>query len=214
VSADEGKTACLVSETLADFAGDIKSWINTEIVSVQGYTITNITIAHPDSKASVVLYKKGNDFQMDDIPGKKELDQTKAQAAQQALSYLNFDDIADPALTDEQTGINTAVVFTAVTTKGEIFTAKVGGATKDGANRYVRLTAAMAEQPQPVPEGTNTTATAVADERKQTEAKIIETNQKIGKWTYVIANYKAEALSPSREAMIKEKSKEEAKEKK
>lgn len=215
VSTDDGKTACLVNESLGDFNANLHSWMNDEIVSVQCFGITNITIAHQNKKQSFYIYKKGEDYQMDGLSRKQELDSTKVQNARYALSLLNFEDVANPALTDEQTGLDKPVIYTAVTDQDEIYTACVGGFLKDSRSRYMRLTAALLPaKEQADAKKTETDAAGKdiktadkdkgKDARKEKEEKIKKINERVGKWVYIISELKALGLSFTKDEMIKE----------
>jgi hypothetical protein len=191
VSSAGADTVFLVKETLEAFDGDPKSWADTQIVSVPSSDIAAIELASRGQTAK--LTKKDGAWTIDGLGAKEEFDTSKSYGVESALSSLNFNTIADPALTEEQLGMTTGAVYTVTLTSGERYTAKLGNALDAGTDRAFKISAAF------TPVGTNATENAAL-------AKKVETfNAKAGKWTYVIPSYNAENMTKSRADLVKPK---------
>jgi hypothetical protein len=126
----------------------------------------------------------------------------KASGAAGALSYLRFDDLASPAITDEQAGMKDAVVFEAAATNGEVYTATVATSTNaPGDMRYMRLKVSL---PAAADDASNTNAVGA---RKEQEKKVADLNARFAGWTYMISQYKADSMTVKRDAIVKKKAK-------
>ena len=191
VSAAGSDSVYLVKETLDAFDGDPKSWTETQIASVPSADLTDIELS--SGGQTVKMQKKDGAWTIDGLGPKEEFDTSKSYSVEGALNYLNFNAVADPALTEEQLGMATGSVFKATLKSGEIYTAKVGAAAPGGTDRYFKISAAF------TPAGTN------AAENAAIEKKVKAFNDKAGKWTYAIPSYNAENLSKRRADLVKAK---------
>lgn len=191
VAAGGGDTVALVKETLDAFDGDPKSWTETQICSVPAADITDITLT--GSGQTVKLSKKDGAWTLAGLGEKEEFDTSKSYALESALSYLNFNTVADPALTDEKLGMTTGSVYHVSLKTGESYTARIGSPIDAGTDRTFKISASFS------PVGTNATENAEL-------AKKVETfNGKAGKWTYVIPAYNAENMIKRRADLVKAK---------
>ena len=191
VSAAGSDSVYLVKEPLEAFDGDPKSWTETQIASVPSADITAIELA--SGGQTVKMQKKDGAWALEGLGAKEELDTSKSYSVEGALNYLNFNTVADPALTEEQLGLSTGSVYTATLKSGEVYTAKVGAAAPGGSDRYLKLSASF------TPTGTNATENAAL------EKKVKDFNAKVGKWAYAIPTYNAENLSKRRADLVKAK---------
>ena len=191
VAADGSDTVVLVKDSLDAFDGDVKSWTDTQIASVPSADVTAAEMTR-DGK-TVKLVKKDGTWTLDGFGAKEELDTSKTYSVESALSYLNFNAVVDPALTDEQLGLTTGAVFTVALKNGERYTAKIGGVAEGGTDRYIRLNAAF------TPVGTNET------ENAELTKKVDAFNAKSGKWAYAISSYNAENMTKGRADFVKPK---------
>jgi hypothetical protein len=191
VSAAGADTVFLVKETLESFDGDPKSWTDTQIASIPSTDLTLIELTQKGKSAK--LSKKDGAWTIDGLSAKEELDTSKTYGVESALNYLNFNAIADPALTEQQLGMANGAVFAVALKNGEHYTAKIGATVTNSTDRYFKISASF------TPAGTNATENA-------TLAKKIETfNAKSGKWTYIIPSYSAENMTKSHSDLVKAK---------
>ena len=136
----EGESV-LVSDALDAYDGDAKQWCNTRIASI------------PSSDVTAVSYKRGNElveltkgtnstWVLKGLTDKEELDTSKTYSLDSSLSYLDFNSVADPKLTEAELGFSTGAVYT-VTYKDGSNTVKrvatVGNTVKGGSDRYFKM---------------------------------------------------------------------------
>ena len=131
----------LVKDTLDAFDGDVKQWCNARIASIPSSDVKAVRFAH--GAESVELTKGTNStWVLKGLTAKEELDTSKTYSLDSALSYLDFNTVADPKLTEAELGFKTGYVYT-VTYKDGSNTVKrvatVGNKVKDGSDRYFKL---------------------------------------------------------------------------
>lgn len=126
----------LVMDTLDAFDGDVKSWCSTRIASVQAGDVTGVTFVHGDDKTEFLKGTNGV-WTLTGIAETNEIDTAKTHSLESVLSYVDFADVIDPALTPEELGFTTGYVCTVTTKDGKTYDAKVGN--KVGDKRYFKL---------------------------------------------------------------------------
>jgi hypothetical protein len=216
VSTDGGKNVYLVKESLEEISADGKSWLDSEIMNIPGADISGITVALTNGESLKLSRPKGGGgLVVDGLKDNEETDGSKLYGVEGALSYLRFDDVADSSLSAAQLGMDKPAIFTAVTTNGEIYTVKIGGTAPNGDSRYMTIGATAVETNEAVvtsQSDTNKNEKAVeqaavdkAAHRKEIEKKVTALQEKVGKWTYVVASHKANAMLSTRGALVKKK---------
>ena len=131
----------LVKDSLDAFDGDAKNWCNTRIASIPSSDVKAVSFRQ--GKELVELEKGTNStWVLKGLGPKEELDTSKTYSLDSALSYLDFNTVADPKLTEAELGFATGAVY-AVTVKDGSNTVKrvatVGNKVKDGSDRYFKL---------------------------------------------------------------------------
>ncbi len=190
----EGRNAVyLVDDTLTSLDGDVTDWVDMQIPSPSGSTIQAIEISN--AGADLALVKTNGAWTVTDLGADEEMDSGKLYSLDSALSYLRFNGIAAPALTDDALGFATGTVYRAVYADGITYTAHVGAPTTNSQDRAFRIAASFA------PTGTNAAENAVA------ETKVAEFNGKAGKWTYLVAPSTAQKFTLARTDLVKPKTK-------
>jgi hypothetical protein len=220
VSVDNGERVYLVAQTLSMFGDDPKDWLDTEIVNVEADKIKEVTVAVP-GEDTMVFKKDGSDMVLDGLADDEEMDSSKQYNIKSALGYLKFKDIADPSLSDAETGMTNATLYKALAENGALYTAMIGGAA-DGEDRYFRMAVALTDLPEEEgkeeakedepAEGEETDAADAAakkEKRAELEKEIADLSAKLSKWTYVIASYETDSMILKRDEMVKKKEKEE-----
>jgi hypothetical protein len=198
----------LVGEGFHDLPGKPQDWLDSSLLNVPAADILNIAITSAD-KQSVTLNKpaQGGTFLVQELSPEEELDTSKINTVAGILNYLTFDDVADPDLTDKDTGLDKATVYVARTSKGQVYTLRMGKSPEGNENRYVRLQASY--EPPPEKE-TSDEDKAENDETAQEEQKELtaatrDLNEKIGKWTYLVRPYGLDSVSADSKDYIKKK---------
>ena len=200
VSAGDTGKAWLVTETLGSFSKDPSNWADTQIISVSSSDVNGIALMK-DGKACI-LSKKDGSWSLAGLEENEEFDTSSSYSLESALSSLSFNNLADPALSEEQLGIATGAVYKVTLKSGESYTASLGDSVADGSDRYMKIRASF------TPQGTNETVNA------EIRTKVEAFNAKTSGWTYVIPSYKADSMTKTRSDLvkIKEQKEEEAKE--
>ncbi|MCX7591427.1 MAG: DUF4340 domain-containing protein [Kiritimatiellae bacterium] len=229
VSADQGKTVYVVSDVLDDLSPRIGSWLDTELLNVASADIKEITLTSTNGHVvKLARMKEGGSLEVTDLAEDEETDSSKLYSVQSALSYLRFDDVADPSLTDEQLGMGKPAFYEAVTKDGERYRVTVGGKPEGKDERYIRIAVTLdpaPEQPAKSEEKKEETASQGEEKkkedegkekekqeaRKKLEEKVASLNKKVGKWTYTVSAYKAESFTRGRSDLVKKKEKKEEK---
>ena len=123
------------------FDGDAKKWCETRIASIPSSDVTAVSFRQGNE---LVELEKGTNstWILKGLGPKEELDTSKTYSLDSALSYLDFNSVADPKLTDAELGFSTGAVYT-VTVKDGSNTVKrvatVGNKVKGGSDRYFKL---------------------------------------------------------------------------
>ena len=136
----EGESV-LVSDALDAFEGNAREWCNTRIASIPSADVTAVSYKHGNE---LVELTKGTNstWVLKGLTAKEELDTSKTYSLDSALSYLDFNSVADPKLTEAELGFATGFVYT-VTYKDGSNTVKrvatVGNTVKGGSDRYFKM---------------------------------------------------------------------------
>ena len=136
----DGETV-LVKDTLDAFDGEVRSWCNTRIASIPSTDVQAVSFKHG---AEVVELTKGTNsvWTLKGLTDKEELDTSKTYSLDSALSYLDFNAVADPKLTEAELGFATGYVYMVSVKDGSntvTRVATVGNKVKDGTDRYFKL---------------------------------------------------------------------------
>ena len=184
-----GDGVVLVKDALDAFDGDPKKWCESRICSVSSSDVKDVSYTK-DGK-TVKLSRKDSTWTLEGLGEKDELDTSKTYSLDSALSYLDFNGVADPKKPEAEFGFATGSVYTVSLKNGQSYTANVGGTL--GSDRYFKVAAAFS------PVGTNATENAAL------EKAVKDFNAKTGKWTYLISSYSADSMSKSRDDLVKAK---------
>ena len=184
-----GDGVVLVKDALDAFDGDPKKWCETRICSVPSADVKEVSCTKEGS--TVKLTRKDSTWSLEGLGEKEELDSSKTYSLDSALSYLDFNNVADPKKPEADFGFTTGSVYKVTLKNGQSYTAKIGAAS--GADRYFKVSAAF------TPVGTNATENATL------EKAVKDFNAKAGKWTYLISSYSADSMSKTRKDLVKAK---------
>lgn len=208
ISVDGGETALITAQITTSLEGTYPpNWMDTEIVSVDASSITNIRISVAGEKPLELHNDAAGNLTMDDLSRKETLDESKARSVRYVLSYLRFDEVADPSLSDAALGFDKPSVFEAATGKGEIYKLVIGSKVAGSENRYARLSAEFTGTIPPEPEKPEADGKTAAARKELQDAK--ERVDKVNghsRWTYILAPSKTgSALSTRKDLVTKKK---------
>jgi hypothetical protein len=198
----------LVDYDFRPFSEKPKDWIETQVVNVPSADIVSV------KTGDVELKVDGADWKLADLDAEKEeFQSSEANKLRMALQYLNCETIADTSKTDEELGFTNAVVYTAQTKDGFIYTATLGGATEG--ERNARFAVNYTRPAAPAAPGADADQDKKDAYQKQLDAfnKTCEANEKtiadlnktLSGWTYVISSTEAADFLIGRDALVKEK---------
>jgi len=209
VSREGDAKVYLVGDALTEFDADPKSWVDKQLLSVAATDVETVRIEHADGE-TVELAKNGGDLTLLGLADSEEFDASKRYGVGGALSYLRFSDVADPALADDVTGLATATVYRATTSRGQSFEARIGASPDGSTERYARFAVTLAPAvPEEVAEEEDEAAKAArearASERAALEQSTAELNAKLSGWTFLVGSYNADNMTLRRAALVKEK---------
>ena len=198
--ATESDTVYLVSETLDAFDGDPRRWVDTQLASIQGAQI--VTAEFTAGGETLKLEKKDGAWTLEGLGEQEELDTTKLFSVDSALGYLQFSNVADPALTDEQLGMTSGTVYKVTLQNGESYTATIGN--EAGTDRYFRISASFTP-PEPDTEALSHVQQAQSLQNKIHTAAAEAFNAKTANWVYLIPAQNAANMSKRRADVVKAK---------
>jgi len=134
----DGSNVILIDDSLTTWVGDDDGWVQKQLLSVNGTDITTVTVSSNDT--SYTLNFEGSETTLADLAEDEKLDTGDAGRVQRALSYLSFESIADPALSDEDAGMGNPVTYRATGKDGIVHDLRIGGSPADGGDtRYARI---------------------------------------------------------------------------
>ncbi|NQU41579.1 MAG: DUF4340 domain-containing protein [Lentisphaerae bacterium] len=215
VSTDKGATVYLIKDNLYEFdrAGE---WLDKQLVSVTANDVTTAMLAGPDRDAVTLRLAEGTtDLVIAPLGEKEEMDTERVNTVKSALSYLRFESVADPTMTDSELGMETPATFTITTKKSEIYTVQIGTKAADSENRYARIHVALTPAPEVTDEGApdqtdeekeaaSAERVRLAAERAAQEQTVAELNARLAPWTYVIASHKSDTMLSTRDQLVKD----------
>lgn len=222
--AADGK-AFLVGDPLSSLPADDKAWLDDELLNLRAGDVMSVSLTDRDGESLTLRRPDENGaLEVPDLTEDEEMERSKANNLANLFSYLNFTDVADPSLSDEEVGMDKPMVAGCETKKGKAYTLTIGGSPEDSKNRYVRLSASYDPPPVPeeAPEGDDAENEDEAEkdadeeakkaaERQAKQAKLAQEvkdfNERVGPWTYLVRSYKFEDLSVDRDDYVKEKEK-------
>jgi hypothetical protein len=193
VSTGDKDEVWLVKETLSSFTPKPSNWADTQIISISSSDVNGIALMKQGE--SCILSKKDGEWSVAGLKDDEEFDTSASHSLESALSSLSFNNLADPALSDDDLGISTGAVFKVTIKSGESYTASLGSVVPDGTDRYMKIRANF------TPQGTNETVNA------EIRTKVENFNEKSSRWSYIIPSYKADSMMKSRADIVKKKEK-------
>lgn len=150
------------------------------------------------------------------IPENAELKQHVLSGTLRALAYARFDDVADPALSPEETGMDNPTVFHAVNDDNVECTVRIG--KKQGGAYYVQATVAVRPEEPPADERDDEDSEAEQEDGGLTVEEIkdkAETlNERLDGWTFLVPEQTVNKLLRERNEFLKVTEKEEEKDQK
>lgn len=147
----DGSNVILIDDALSTWVGSDDGWVKKQLLSVTGTDITTVTVSSNDTAYS--LNFESGEAKLGDLAEDEKLDTGDAGRVRGALNYLSFDSIADPALSDEDTGMGNPITYRAKEKSGIVYELKIGGTPADSDDkRYARVVVSSGALPPPTQE--------------------------------------------------------------
>lgn len=217
----------VVGRTLDNMIEPAKSWLADDFINVAAADIEEIKVTGPGRAPVKVLRDKvSKTLSLAGLkPEEGTADSAKLSQLAGALSYLSFDDVADPALKPAETGLDQPVVFTARANGGRVYTLRIGKpVSSNSTDRYVAARVEYVAPPEPEKKAESDTAAtnapavlpepAAEDGQKdkadpKEEARGLDA--KISPWIYILRSYRMDNMLLERDKLITPPPKPEAK---
>lgn len=190
--------AFLIADTLDDITAVPKDWVNTEdFLNIDPSTVVSVAVDGTTNGAVRLEKAADGELTMKDIPAGRELDSAKASRLKDALRFLRFDDVVDPALPPAETGLDKPVTYKALTKNGERIEVALGKTEAGGSRRFAKFSVSFdpAAAPKPEPASTNAPAASAEETARKTADAVKALQERIGPWIYLLDTYAAESLS-------------------
>lgn len=196
-------SAFLVTDTLDAFSANPRDWLDDTFLSIQPTDITRISVAVPGGEQYTLQRDAGgNDLALDKLAEGETTDNMRSSQITSSLGFLRFDDVADPALTPQVTGLDKPRLIKAEARDGGRYEIKLGALIPDKAQYYASLSAAYSAPPEPATTNAAEIAAAKETSRKRGQ-EIAVLNERLGRWTYLFSSNTVDSLIPARATLVK-----------
>ncbi len=208
----------VVGRTLDNMIEPAKSWLADEFINVNASDLDEVEITGPD-RAPIKVRRDpvSKTLSLAGLQSEEgTADSGKLSQLAGALGYLSFDDVADPALTPAETGLDKPVVFTARANDGRVYTLHIGKpVSSNSTDRYVAARVEYVAPPEPEKKTESDTAAtnapaglpepAAEDGRKdkadpKEEARVLA--EKLSPWIYILRSYRLDNMLLERDKLI------------
>lgn len=212
VKTQDGRV-CLVDKTLEHmFRDSPKGWASDDFINVAATGVVEITVSGKGRDPLRLSRAKPEDaFALEGLKDDEELDKSKADRMAGALGYFGFEDIADPSLGDEATGMDAPVEFKARLQDGRVYEVLIGAqVSTNSQDRYARIRVGWEKPVEPAKEEKEgDKASGDQPEAKPAESEpdkdkkpaaadpadlARSANEKFKAWTYVMRSYRLEPM--------------------
>jgi len=154
----------LVDTSLGSLPLKPKDWVDSVLLRVSSFDVARIQVTPAEGQAYALMKGSSDSYAMTGLKDDEEVKSTEADKLARALSYLSFVDLADPAKTDEDLGLDRADVFTMATKNHLVYTVRLGAeAEGDVAGRYAGLSVEYHKPAPPTPPPAQPEEPAAAD---------------------------------------------------
>ncbi len=197
----------LVSKTFSSVQTDPKSWLNKDFFKIADMK-TGKLLKNGKVVWEVARKKKTDDMKLLGLKKGEQQDDSKVRSISTAFTWASFDDVADPALTPEKTGLDHPTVFVATDFDGFQYTVKIGKKTKDD-KYYLSVDVAYKGPRKRTPaKGEKPKDAKKKDEefKKKLEKnlkKAQDLHDRLKSWVYIVSKYTVEDVLKSRKDLLK-----------
>ncbi len=197
----------LVRESLGELVARPSSWVDSRLLSVPAMDVHSVRIEHPDGEV-IELAKADGELTLRDLAEGETFNTSKRHGVGNALSFLRFEEIADPTLDPSVTGLDEPVRYQVTTIFGQVYEVLVGAAPEGRTQRYARVQVTLPPvDPEVVPEDESDAQAADRQrresDREELERKTVEENERLAPWIFLLPSHSADNMTQRRSALIK-----------
>ena len=211
----ETKKVVLVSETFSAIKPQAQDWLDKEF-----FKIGDIKTASLQEDGNEVWRvsrdTKAGEMTLAGLAEGEEQDDSKVRSIKNAFSWASFQDVADPALAAEESGMDKPKVFSAEDFDGFSYTVTIG--KKDASGKYYLSAQVSFDGPKErtpaedeKPEDKEKNDAEFKKTLEENEKKAQEYKERLAGWVYLVSSSTVDSVLKERKDLIKEKKKEEAK---
>lgn len=197
----------LVGDTLDEFASSVQPWLDMEFATLNDVLAIEVKPATQPGFAIERTTPEAEFTFKGATPAGKVVEPSKLSQTGTALSYIRFEDVADPKLSPAVTGLDKPDTFRARSRNGEVVMLRVGRSPVGETTRYATVSVAFEPPVTPAASGTNQAAVAKAqaDQNTQVAATAKALNEKLSPWIYLISKETADSLCPQEKDLFTDK---------
>jgi len=204
------KQVVLVSKTFsAAIDTNPKNWLDKEFFKISDMKTARLM---QDGKVLWELKreKKSDDMKLVGLKPGEEQNDSKVRSISTAFSWASFDDVADPSLPPDKTGMDHPKVFVATDFDGFQYTLKIGKKTEDD-KYYMAVDVAYVGPRKRTPDKDEKPEDAKKKDeefKKKLDEKLKkaeEQHERFKNWVYIVSKYTVEDVLKERSDLIKKK---------
>lgn len=204
----DGKEAYLVTETFSPFTPLVRNWLEEKFVEIKPDDLHRIHIASAGATPiTLVKADEKSEWSLEGLATNETLNTDRINQFTGVLGYLIYSDVADPALTPQQTGMDKPAVIELAARDGHRYTLRLGKTIPDLHARYLHVSVAFELPPAPPPETPVAGATNRIEKTKDLDmvrqaeaAKAL--NSRFSSWVFMVNEANADALIATRQDFI------------
>jgi hypothetical protein len=144
----DGGPALLIASSLGDFSSSGGDWIEKKILDVPADRVVRVQAAVSNGAYRIEM-GAGDVFTVAGLATNEQVDASAARRLRGALSYLNLETVADPALDDAATGLDAPQRLAFEASDGFSYAVRIGGTETNGGGRYARFAVSYQRPPEP-----------------------------------------------------------------
>jgi hypothetical protein len=202
----------LVNKDFRSISPVAKDWLDKEFVKI-GDLKSGALVRDGQEVWRVERVQKDDTLKLAGLKEGEEADADKLQTLGGAFGYASFQDVADPKIAADKTGLDKPAVYTATDFDGLVYTLKFG-AKADG-NYYMsaaveaKLPLARPQVKDEKPEDKQNLDAEFAAKNEQARRKAEDLQKRLVGWIYLVPAYTAEQILKTRDELIKPPQKDE-----
>lgn len=196
-----------VDNPLVDLPLTDKEWMDPQFLAPSAPNLVRLAVSGPNRPALVLSRAEpGAAWTLEGLSPTQTVDVEKIERVANAIGYLRFNTVADPALSPAKTGLDQPTRLDADTADGRRYSVLLGASDAGTATRYIRVEMAYHPPAEKTPAAVTNAVAQPADtqaERLQHQQEATNFNARFGRWVYTLDDFAAGVLLPTSDDVIK-----------